>query len=392
MFRPFFIALLLWSVAPGIYAQIVDLKLKDGGTIAGQLKGYEDGFYHLMVDGDLRKVADSDVTDVVIVGEKYERARALILEGKFKQASALIDEYLKTNPKDKFALELRQELEFARLKRDLAEARGIDEKIKILSKTAATTRNLEVIKWVQQRLDEIDTLRREEEFKQLKARLDSAKDVDEKIQILSEYIAKVRDEERIRWARGQLERLKPVHPLAGVQGGHIYFPVKAGLWYKYRKGKFGATEIIRITSVVEEGGMRKIFISRDQAYRTHVTSRQLTTLEMDSRALYKPYPGGKEVVLKFPINVGEVWSWKDKDIEFTKTYKSVTQSVKTPAGEFKNCLLVEFKTTRRLKDAPPLTMISHSFYAPKVGLVKLIMLDDRYSDYNLELVDYGIEK
>ena len=98
--------------------------------------------------------------------------------------------------------------------------------------------------------------------------------------------------------------------------------------------------------------------------------------------------------MRFPVREGENWSWKDKRSEYVRTYKSVSETVTTPAGKFDKCLLLEFTSTLYSinSESKPLVITSRSYYAPGVGLVKLEMLEGDYSKYSMELMEYGVEQ
>lgn len=174
------------------------------------------------------------------------------------------------------------------------------------------------------------------------------------------------------------------------QGLKKYFPLQEGMWHRYQSQDGNTTEKIRLDTVVPDEGLLRVYMTHEKTYRSYVTSQTLQ-LEIDHNHVYKN--SRADVLLQLPIQVGESWQWKDGSGTFQRTYKSNTETVVTKAGTFENCLVVEFTSTAVFSDQQSLTITSLSYYAPRVGLVKLELLPQEYNQkYSMELIEYGIEK
>ena len=110
----------------------------------------------------------------------------------------------------------------------------------------------------------------------------------------------------------------------------------------------------------------------------------------------------ERIVLPRPLKIGKKWEVQSKTYLILKRYpyydyrattnfeikykiKSENEIVKTPAGKFKNCLLVEgFGETKFIGDSEigtiEITITSQEWYAKGVGLIKSLRVEKTDSD------------
>ena len=110
----------------------------------------------------------------------------------------------------------------------------------------------------------------------------------------------------------------------------------------------------------------------------------------------------KKYVLKYPIKIGTKWNSVSKTFLIIRRYayfdyrattmfdinyeiKSLTETIKVPAGNFKNCVKVVGKgETTFIGDREigsiKIKIMTNDWYAPKVGLVKSIRWEETDSD------------
>ena len=327
-----------------------------------------------------------------IILAKYNAIRQLVETKKLDEAATAVADLLKAEPNDKTVIELSDKLKdmifearcdsiinlFARAK--------VKEAKEILSDLMRTHPNNAKL------IDISNNI----EFEVARMKYSALLFADERITFLTDYITKTQKPEQKKWAENELELVKK-QPHVGVSklpsDANSYFPVQPGLWHKYKRSSSDIIEKIKVDSVSKEEGLLKIYFTQDRTYKNYTTS-QTFQLEADGSNIYKPAIDGKEVILRFPVREGENWSWKDKRSEYVRTYKSVSETVTTPAGKFDKCLLLEFTSTLYSinSEAKPLVITSRSYYAPGVGLVKLEMLEGDYSKYSMELIEYGVEQ
>ena len=114
------------------------------------------------------------------------------------------------------------------------------------------------------------------------------------------------------------------------------------------------------------------------------------------------YESEKKYVLKYPIEVGNKWNSQSKTFLILRRYpyfdyrattdfkinyeiKSVNETIKVPAGKFKNCVKLEGKGNATFIGDREIGLIKISintteWYAPGVGLIKIVRNEETDSD------------
>ena len=158
-----------------------------------------------------------------------------------------------------------------------------------------------------------------------------------------------------------------------------YFPLKEGMRWEYTvTSTQGQTQKLLITNLApqdvsgakvtprksEMGGATVIeFMKQDD---TGVYRYAEQKGEKAAPDLVTPM----ECHLKFPISQGNNWSMDTKvgnnRVNLTMTIESVSDDVKVPAGNFKDCV----KVKQVGDNGAGTTVLGYEWYAPKVGVVK----------------------
>jgi tetratricopeptide (TPR) repeat protein len=171
-----------------------------------------------------------------------------------------------------------------------------------------------------------------------------------------------------------------------------FFPVKLGRFFVYRRGDGEFTERIHTDAVVQEGDLIRVYNTVKETYRDYATSKAFL-VEIEKDTVFLPTTtADREPLLKFPVQLGDSWTWQSRQREFKRTVKSLTDTV-TVGSEgqtrvYNDCLVIDFTSTVD-RDGAPVSLTSRSSYAPGVGLVKLEFLDAEFRKFNLELIELG---
>jgi hypothetical protein len=165
-----------------------------------------------------------------------------------------------------------------------------------------------------------------------------------------------------------------------------------GRFLVYRRGDGEFTERIHTDAVVQEGEMIRVYSTVKETYRDYATSKAFL-VEIEKDTVFLPTSSAeREPLLKFPLQVGDSWTWQSRQREFKRTVKSMTETVSVgregQTRVYGDCLVVDFTSTVD-RDGAPVSLTSRSTYAPGVGLVKLEFLDAEFRKFNLELLEMG---
>lgn len=238
---------------------------------------------------------------------------------------------------------------------------------------------------------EIRKLLEEAEFLAFRQKVDAEVGGPELAQSLRKFLERDLRPEQRDWAEKALARAttqaKP--PTSQLTQ---YFPVKLGRFLVYRRGDGEFSERIHTDAVVQEGEMIRVYNTVKETYRDYATSKAFL-VEIEKDTVFLPTTtADREPLLKFPVQVGDAWTWQSRQREFKRTVKSLTDTVTVGTeGQtrvYNDCLVVDFTSTVD-RDGAPVSLTSRSTYAPGVGLVKLEFLDAEFRKFNLELIEVG---
>ena len=238
---------------------------------------------------------------------------------------------------------------------------------------------------------EIKKLLEEAEFMAFRQKVDAEIGGPELAQALRKFLERDLRPEQRDWAEKALARATTqAKPMTSQLAQ--YFPVKLGRFLVYRRGDGEFSERIHTDAVVQEGDLIRVYNTVKETYRDYATSKAfLVEIEKDA-VLLPTTTVDREPLLKFPVQVGDAWTWQSRQREFKRTVKSLTDTV-TVGSEgqtrvYNDCLVVDFTSTVD-RDGSPVSLTSRSTYAPGVGLVKLEFLDAEFRKFNLELIEVG---
>jgi hypothetical protein len=161
--------------------------------------------------------------------------------------------------------------------------------------------------------------------------------------------------------------------------GESYYPLKQGLQWNYTVlSDKSATQKLTITNLAPRDVAGKKVTPRKWDLGGHVF---IEFMERDDAGIYRyaeqvgetgspSLVTPKECHLKFPIAEGNNWTMTTKlgnsPVNVTLTIESVSESVKVPAGTYRDCLKIKQVGSN---DAGT-SVIGYEWYAPKVGIVK----------------------
>lgn len=271
------------------------------------------------------------------------RARQLVEAGGLREAGEVVRKLLEIAPGHEAASALAEEVEFARLQKDLEGASASESR-----------------------------------------------------QLLREFLARPRRAEHREWAlRAQTRpaaRGEEDDPVVTAEM-RKYFPVRPGRYLLYERADGKTRQKIRTDSATREGDVVRVYYTLEEIYKDFSTGR-VYPLELERDAVILVTGREREPLLRFPLRAGDTWAWRTNQQEFRRTVKAVGETVEVGPAErrrrFEECVVVEFTSVADRAGAPS-ALASRSTYAPEVGLVKLEYLDPDHRKYGLELVDYGTE-
>jgi hypothetical protein len=168
----------------------------------------------------------------------------------------------------------------------------------------------------------------------------------------------------------------------GDELSESYFPLKEGQRWEYNVfSNQGATKKLLITNLAprEVNGVKVTPRKRELAGSTFIE-----LIKQDETGVYR-YAGQKsesappslitpmECHLRFPIAQGSSWKMAAKvgnsPVNLSLTIESLSESVKVPAGTFKDCVQVK----QVGENDAGISVLGYEWYAPKVGVVKSLV-------------------
>ncbi len=216
--------------------------------------------------------------------------------------------------------------------------------------------------------------------------------------LLEEFLRQARREEFRRWAESELSKLRdqsPTNPTISTELTR-YYPVAVGTFWEYKTGeKLGDKEIVqrlRIIDLRPEDGIHRVHFSLENVYGNYAAGRNYHVI-LSPTEVAPPTSGDSPSsfpMLKAPIRAGMSWEWSGPNGKFVRQIASVSDTVETPAGSFRDCVVVVYTSTT-MKDGQEVRLVSRAYYAPGVGLVRLVYDNPTYRKFNLELLKRGQE-
>ncbi|MCX5891857.1 MAG: hypothetical protein NTW80_02610 [Deltaproteobacteria bacterium] len=189
-----------------------------------------------------------------------------------------------------------------------------------------------------------------------------------------------------------------VNNLYGSEPASRYYPLKPGLTWTYKltsekiaNGKIVVTnlpakEINGVTVTPrkwDKGGMVSYSLMATDSMGIYRYGEQQD--EKSEPVLTQP----KAYSLRDPVAVGTTWDMPSKmgadELTVNLTVESITDSVKVPAGAYKDC--VKIKHVGGGKGAP-ISIEAYEWYAPEVGLVKSIVTITKVDKDKKKTVDH----
>ncbi|MDQ7778390.1 MAG: tetratricopeptide repeat protein [Planctomycetota bacterium] len=185
----------------------------------------------------------------------------------------------------------------------------------------------------------------------------------------------------------QLKQLK----VRVIRDMNKYSPLAVGSEFKYMRGN-KTTEIRRILSVEEKPDCIQAVIEVESILAA-LSSKSVHTMTQTESELSVTRDGKHDTLLKFPVGVGSSWEWQEGRVTVKRRYLADNAAVATRAGEFKNCLKVEMRTSMavEVEGSAPVEVVSYHYFAPGVGMVKIEFPDAVLNDLGIELVSYSIK-
>jgi hypothetical protein len=233
------------------------------------------------------------------------------------------------------------------------------------------------------------------EFAQIKSEIEASAGTQARAD-LRDYLARTPNPERRAWAERELARLgsqpNPRPPAVQAQMDQ-FFPVKVGHFLAYRRGDGDLTERIRTDRVERLGDGTRVSYTLDEIYHDHRSSKSFS-VELEPDAVVLLAGPVREPLLKFPLRVGDFWTWKSGSREFRRTIRSLDETVEVGPKDARQrmggCLGIEFTSTLEGQGSA-FSITSRSWYAPGVGLVKLEFADPEFARFNLDFIESGDE-
>jgi hypothetical protein len=208
---------------------------------------------------------------------------------------------------------------------------------------------------------------------------------------LRAYLARARRPEHREWATQTLAQLAArsgIQDEAAAEQLRAYFPVKAGRTLLYRRASGDLLEKVRVESVARQGDALRVSYVVQETYRDWSTSKNYA-LDVRKDSVSMASGSEREMLLKFPLRLGDTWAWRSGDQEFRRTVSAADAVVEVGPPDkrrrIEDCIIVEFTSTSE-RGGRPVTLTSRSTYAPGVGLVRLEYLDPEFRKYSLDLV------
>lgn len=208
-------------------------------------------------------------------------------------------------------------------------------------------------------------------------------------ELLETYLEAPRKETHAEWAKKRLTevRLGGAAELRIAKEIETYFPTRKGRRMRYIRTDGRFEELLHVDDIRPFEDALRITYTLTESHKDW-SSSHVYEMELSETRVSRLIENTRETLLRFPLQVGDTWSWERGDQTFTRTVISLKEEVTVPLGTFRDCLLVEFETVTREKDGTR-RITSKSYYAPGVGLVKLAFDQPSVRAYGLNLVEYG---
>lgn len=197
--------------------------------------------------------------------------------------------------------------------------------------------------------------------------------------------------------------------IGSAEGGEGYYPLKQGMTWEYTvsSGKSGTKKLI-IKNLPPQEIDDKTVTPREWDWGGNLVTHFVAEDESGVYKIAEQRPGSKELIkitppvyyIKYPISMESTWDivtkMGDRDMKITQTIYSVSDSVKVPAGTYKDCLKIKNDGTdiSQDKDNSSLTVEAMEWYAPGTGCVKSMatfMKKEKNNLTSLETVIYQLE-
>lgn len=163
----------------------------------------------------------------------------------------------------------------------------------------------------------------------------------------------------------------------------IYFPLKPGLTWTYEVvSDKHPTKKVSVTNMPsreikglkltprksEAGGQTSYFLIGSDERGIYRYGEQKS--ENSEPIVTKP----RDYYIKNPVSVGTTWDTATKlgndEVTINLTMESLSDTVKVPAGTYKDCLKIKHVGGNQKKD---LILEAYEWYAPNVGLIKSLV-------------------
>ncbi len=226
-------------------------------------------------------------------------------------------------------------------------------------------------------------------FENLKSKVSLMPKV-ERLQALEAFKRGCTRQEFLNWIDQEIYRIQKntTDTVKAVKDITLYYPAEPKRWYKYKYAQGDITEHVTIDSVQKENGTLKVYISQERTFKSHKYPVEVSRKEITSEGLFNIIGSERTPLIMLPIQIGGSWSQERGSQKIKRTVLSVSQTIKTSAGTFEDCLAVEVKTVADMNGSST-TVTAIEYYAPNVGLVKMEILEQAFAKYSIELIEYG---
>lgn len=155
-----------------------------------------------------------------------------------------------------------------------------------------------------------------------------------------------------------------------------YFPLNKGSLrvFAVSDASRSGTMRVDVLSVARKGGVVTAKCRRTVSWRGGETKKSLFMVTRDAKGVRS----GREVEFASPVKVGTRWA----SAQYEYWIESLDAAVRTPAGSFKDCLRVAYLIAGGDSGS------GERFYAPGVGLVKVVESDES-DPFEHELISHA---
>jgi tetratricopeptide (TPR) repeat protein len=210
----------------------------------------------------------------------------------------------------------------------------------------------------------------------IRAKLKKAKYLSEKIMLIRNYIDNDPGHaDFLEWAKALRDELVTEHTVARQETEkqmREFYPLVPGSVYTYRVSTDNRFQEIRVLGMEKDDAlatydMERTSLRKDDAGNVLFSTSEEYALIHDGSRLYTTRNGRETTFLRFPLDMGtEAWTWKEGATTFKREVIAIDETVETPAGTFERVRKVKFTSSMGNTE-----VVSHSYYAPGVGLIKI---------------------